>query len=71
MTVPQPTLFVACEKDDVLLPSMSAGMEKHIPLLSRATVPASHWALWHTPQETNAAIKAWFEGVVLGGKSKL
>lgn len=71
LTVPQPTLFVACEKDDVLKPEMSAGMEKSIPHLSRASVPASHWGLWHTPKETNDAIKKWLNGVVLGGKSKL
>lgn len=70
-TLKQPILFVACAKDDVLLPEMSAGMEDSIPNLTRATVPASHWALWHTPQETNAAIRNWFEGVVFGGKSKL
>lgn len=69
--VPQPTLFVACEKDDVLTPAMSSGMEQNIPLLTRASVPASHWALWHTPKETNDAIKRWVEGVVFGGKSKL
>lgn len=70
-TVQQPTLFIACEKDNVLLPEMSANMEKSIPKLSRASVPASHWGLWHTPVETNAAIKRWFDGVVFGGKSKL
>ena len=50
-----------------VLPSVS----KSIPDLTSAEVPASHWALWHTPQETNDIIKRWFEGVVLGGKSKL
>jgi len=50
---------------------MSAGMEKVIPNLTRGEVPSSHWALWHTPQETNEIIKRWFEGVVLGGSSKL
>merc|ERR1712070_35043 len=33
--------------------------------------PASHWALWHTPEQTNDTIQKWIEGVVLGGKSKL
>lgn len=50
---------------------MSAGMEDYIPNLTRAEVPASHWALWHTPKETNDVIRNWIQGVVLGGKSKL
>ena len=46
-------------------------VNKSIPNLTTGEVPASHWALWHTPQETNDIIKGWFEGVVFGGKSKL
>lgn len=46
-------------------------MERSIPKLTRGEVPAGHWALWQTPAETNAIIKDWIEGVVLGGKSKL
>lgn len=70
-TLQQPILFIGCAKDDVLLPAMSKNMEKSIPSLTRAVVPASHWGLWHTPVETNNEIKKWFEGVVFGGQSKL
>ncbi|TKA74901.1 hypothetical protein B0A55_03760 [Friedmanniomyces simplex] len=67
----QPVLFIQALHDSVLKPEMSKGMERSIPHLTRGEVPASHWALWHTPQQTNKLIKDWVDGVVLGGKSKL
>ncbi|KXL49052.1 hypothetical protein M433DRAFT_147658 [Acidomyces richmondensis BFW] len=67
----QPTLFIQALGDNILIPSMSRGMEERIPNLTRGEVKASHWALWHTPQETNDLIKKWIEGVVLGEKSKI
>ena len=69
--IEQPTLFIQALKENILIPELSKGMEKAIPNLTRGEVPASHWALWHTPEETNAIIKRWFQGVVFGGKSKL
>lgn len=69
--IKQPTLFIQATKDNVLTPDLARGMSKAIPNLSTREVPASHWALWHTPQETNDILKEWFEGVVFGGKSKL
>ncbi|TKA34424.1 hypothetical protein B0A54_15256 [Friedmanniomyces endolithicus] len=69
--VQQPVLFIQALYDNVLKPEMSKGMERSIKHLTRGEVPASHWALWHTPQKTNKLIKDWVEGVVLGGKSKL
>lgn len=69
--IQQPTLFIQALYDNILKPGMSAGMEKSIPNLTRGEVKASHWALWHTPKETNEIIKNWVEGVVFGGKSKL
>ena len=69
--LPQPVLFIQAKYDGILIPKLSQGMEKAIPNLTRAEVPASHWALWHTPEQTNDTIQKWIEGVVLGGKSKL
>nr|POE62252.1 isoform 2 of bifunctional epoxide hydrolase 2 [Quercus suber] len=69
--ITQPTLFIQALLDIVLLPKMSIGMEDKIPNLTRGEVHASHWALTHTPHETNEQIRQWIEGVVLGGKSKL
>ena len=69
--IEQPTLFIQALKETILIPELSRGMEKACPNLTRGEVPSSHWALWHTPEETNAIIKRWFEGVVFGGKSKL
>ena len=69
--IKQPTLFIQALSDNILTPELSNGMEQSIPNLTRGEVPASHWALWQTPAETNAIIKRWIEGVVLDGKSKL
>lgn len=57
--------------DSILTPALSIGMEDRVPNLTRGEVPSSHWALWHTPRETNDIIKSWFEGVVFGGKAKI
>ena len=69
--IKQPTLYILATKDDVLTREMSRGMEKTVPNLTRGEVPAGHWALWQTPDQVNAILKDWIEGVVLGGKSKL
>lgn len=69
--VQQPTLFIQALRDNVLTPDLAKGMDKAIPNLTTGEVEATHWALWHTPQETNDIIKRWIEGVVFGGKSKL
>ena len=64
-TIKQPVLFIQATLDDVLIPAMSKDMETYIPDLTRAEVPSSHWALWHTPVETNEAIRLWFKKVGL------
>jgi len=64
-------LFIQAANDSILKPEMSVGMEKAIPNLTRGEVKASHWALWHTPVETNELVRNWFEQVVFGGKSKM
>lgn len=69
--VSQPTLFIQALKENILTPELSRGMDKAVPKLTRGEVNSGHWALIHTPAETNAIIKRWFEGVVFGGKSKL
>lgn len=66
-----PVLFIQATKDNVLLPSMSAGMERHIPRLTRRDVAAGHWALWQTPREVNAQLAEWFDGVVFTQAGKL
>ena len=55
----------------VLTPDLSKLMGKVIPDLTTREVPAGHWALWQTAEQTNGHIKEWFEGVVFGGKAKL
>lgn len=60
-----PVLFIQANRDNVLLPSLSEGMESHIPRLTRGEVNAGHWALWQAPGEVNHMLKGWFETVVL------
>ena len=69
--IKQPTLWVYATLDSVLTEDLAKSMFNVIPNLTRRDVPASHWALWHTPKQTNDHIKDWFEQVVFGGKSKL
>ena len=64
-------LFIQATKDNVLLPSMSAGMERHIPRLTRRDVTAGHWALWQAPREVNAHLAEWLDGVVFAPAGKL
>ncbi|EOD52658.1 putative epoxide hydrolase protein [Neofusicoccum parvum UCRNP2] len=67
----QPVLYIATAKDVILKPEMSAGMEKLIPNLSRASVETNHFGQWEKPAEINDIIKSWSEAVVFGGKSVL
>jgi soluble epoxide hydrolase/lipid-phosphate phosphatase len=73
--IAQPVLFVQALKDDVLIPAMSAGMERVIPKLTRAEVPTGHWALWQAPAQVNDIVGKWLGGLSLdggdGSKSKL
>jgi soluble epoxide hydrolase/lipid-phosphate phosphatase len=73
--IAQPVLFVQALKDDVLIPAMSAGMERVIPRLTRAEVPTGHWALWQAPAQVNDIVGKWLGGLSLdggdGSKSKL
>lgn len=73
--ITQPVLFIQALKDDVLIPAMSAGMERVIPKLTRAEVPTGHWALWQAPGQVNEIVGKWLGGLDLGdgegGKSKL
>ena len=69
--IEQEVLFVLATKDQALKPEMAAKMEEKIAKLTRMEVVAGHWALWEKPEEVNAILKEWFDGVVFGGKSKL
>ncbi|KAB2578963.1 Alpha/beta hydrolase fold-1 [Lasiodiplodia theobromae] len=70
-TIKQPILYIATNKDTVLKPEMSAGMEKLIPNLSRAAIDTHHFGQWEKPAELNDIIKQWVDAVVFGGKSVL
>ncbi|KYK60009.1 epoxide hydrolase [Drechmeria coniospora] len=66
VSLEMPTLFIAAKKDSVLLPSLSVGMERHMPKLTRAEVNGSHWALTGASEEVNEHIGKWLNGL-LGG----
>ena len=57
--IEMPTLYIAGKRDNVLQPSMSAGMEKTFPKLTRAEVNTAHWALWEDADGVNAIVKDW------------
>ena len=57
----QPTLYIFASKDNILTRETSAGMERAVPHLTRAEVPAGHWALWQTPRQTNDILQRWLE----------
>ena len=44
-------------------PSLSEGMERFVPHLTRREVEASHWALWQKPGEINGMVGEWLERV--------
>lgn len=66
-----PVLYIAGLKDNVLLPSLSAGMENLIPNLTRGEVNTAHWALWEDPAAVNRLVVNWLEKVVFGAQSKI
>ena len=61
-----PTLFIAASGDTALPPSMSVGMEKFMPKLTRGEVSGSHWALVGQSEEVNGQIARWLEKVLNG-----
>lgn len=61
-----PTLFIAATKDSALPPSMSIGMEKHIPKLTRGEVESSHWAPTEAGADVNRQLGKWLDGVLNG-----
>ncbi|KAI2012956.1 hypothetical protein LOZ39_001036 [Ophidiomyces ophidiicola] len=69
--ISQPTLFIAANQDPVLKPILSRGMERSIPKLTRRAVDTEHFAMEQKPNEVNAILREWLQGVVLGGKDKL
>ena len=69
-TIDIPVLFIQATDDAALPPSLSEGMERFVPHLTRREVKAGHWALWQKPVEVNGMIAEWLERVERG-KSKL
>ncbi|KAH0537002.1 hypothetical protein FGG08_006174 [Glutinoglossum americanum] len=66
-----PVLFIRATKDMALVESLSMGMEKYIPNLTRRVVKSSHWALWQAPGQVNEYIKEWLDTVYFGASSKI
>ncbi len=73
MTVP--TLFIQALRDQALPPSMAQGMPRHFKkdTLTIKQVDTSHWALWEKPDDVNAHISEWLQGLLQepGAKAKL
>ncbi|OJD33160.1 alpha beta hydrolase fold-1 protein [Diplodia corticola] len=63
LKVRAPTLFVACSRDDICLPSFiepsrQAGL---LPDLEIAQIDASHWATMEKPDEVSHALSCWLK----------
>ncbi|PHH85871.1 hypothetical protein CDD83_11052 [Cordyceps sp. RAO-2017] len=63
-TLAMPTMFIAATKDAALPPSMSFGMERYMPRLTRGEVDSSHWALTEASHDINKQLGAWLSGLV-------
>ncbi|UNI14275.1 hypothetical protein JDV02_000920 [Purpureocillium takamizusanense] len=61
-----PTMYIAAKNDTALPPSMSIGMERYMPKLTRAEVGGSHWALTGASDEVNAHIGKWLKSLFEG-----
>ncbi|XP_007575341.1 bifunctional epoxide hydrolase 2 isoform X1 [Poecilia formosa] len=58
--IAMPALMVTAEKDPVLLPAMSHGMEDLVPNLSRGHIEdCGHWTQMDKPAETNNILISW------------
>nr|KMM72063.1 hypothetical protein CPAG_08362 [Coccidioides posadasii RMSCC 3488] len=66
-----PVLFIRATNDAALRPELSQNMSKYIRDLTQAEVDGTHWVLWQKPEECNAIIAKWMEGVVFGAQSKI
>lgn len=63
--VKQPAMMISAEKDVVLKPEMTIGMEEWVPNLSRATVAdAGHWVLQEQPERVNEILRDWLTKTV-------
>lgn len=62
-TIDVPVLFIQATDDAALPPSLSEGMERFVPNLTRKEVDASHWVLWQKPAEVNGMVREWLERV--------
>lgn len=61
-TIRVPSLMVSAENDVVLRPSMTDGMDAHVPDLERQVVPdAWHWTPEERPEEVNRIVLDWLE----------
>lgn len=66
-----PVLFIRATNDPALRPELSQHMARYIPDLTQAEVEGAHWVLWQKPDECNAIITKWMDGVVFGERAKM
>lgn len=58
--VHQDCLMIAPADDIFLPPTLSEGMERLVPNLSRVIIPdCGHWAMWEQPEALSTAMLAW------------
>ena len=54
-----PALMVTAERDMMLPPESSAGMEKRCKNLSRGALDSGHWVTWERPREAAEILLRW------------
>ena len=62
-TIDVPVLFIQAVNDHALPPTMSEGMERFIPNMTRGSLETTHWALWEKPQQVNDMIESWLGSI--------
>ena len=54
-----PWLFVQAQKDPVLTPEFSVGMERYVSNLTKDSVDAAHFLHLEAPEQVNNILQKW------------
>lgn len=66
-TLTVPVLFFACHKDYICVPILGARMREQCKNLTVKDLDAGHWAMLEMPDQFNAGLLEWIDG--LAGKA--
>ena len=64
ITIDVPCLMISADRDPVLTPAMTTGMEERVPNLEKVVIEeCGHWTQQERPAETNAAMLAYLRRI--------